>query len=40
VKKHGTRPVIEISSKGIKSNQGIIDYEIHGKKGKNVGKIL
>ncbi len=38
--KQGTRPIIEISSKGIKSNQGIIEYELTGKKGKNVGTIL
>jgi hypothetical protein len=36
----GTKSIIEISSKGVRSTQKIIEYELSDKKGKNVGKIL
>ncbi len=37
---NGTKAIIEISDKGVRSNQNIVNYELYGKKGKNVGKIL
>lgn len=36
----GTRAIIEISDKGVRKNQNIIDYELTGRKGKNVSQIL
>ena len=36
----GTKAVIEISNKGVRANQQIIDFELHNKRGKHVGDIL
>lgn len=36
----GTKAIIEISDRGIKAGQQIIDFELSGKKGKNLGSIL
>jgi hypothetical protein len=36
----GTKAIIEISDRGIKAGQQIIEFELSGKKGKNLGSIL
>ena len=36
----GTKAVIEISNKGVRANQKIIEFELTNKRGKNVGQIL
>lgn len=40
VQTKGTRAVIEISNKGVRANEKIIEFELNNKKGKNVGHIL
>ena len=36
----GTRAIIEISNKGVRANEKIIEFELTNKKGRNVGQIL
>lgn len=36
----GTRAIIEISDRGIKAGEKIVEFELSGRKGKNLGSIL
>jgi hypothetical protein len=36
----GTKAIIEISNKGVKTNEKIIEFELTNRKGKNLGAII
>lgn len=36
----GTKAIIEISNKGVKANEKIIEFELTSRKGKNLGSII